>query len=287
VSIETSLENRKRPDLPRALTEVPPFPAVAVKALQVISNELGQLRELSELITADAAFSSEILRVVNSPLFGVNKEISSVLQAVVLLGLDRVKSVVVTVATRSYLNGSLDVPPLRACWHHSLACAVIAERLGRFNFIEPDIAYTAGLLHDIGRLGLIAAYPRKYADFLAGTEKDPCDAIERERDLFGIDHCQAGRLLAWHWKLPQIFVAITSKHHEAAVPGEPGVLTTVRQSCRMADVLGFNVVYPLLTKSYEQLIIEEFPERDRSRLPSDPTELALSIASKINSIESI
>jgi putative nucleotidyltransferase with HDIG domain len=278
-------QDLKRTSTPRALTEIPPFPAVAIKALQVISNEYGQLRELSELITTDAAISGQILRIANSVLFGGRVEISGILQAIHMLGVERVKGVVVTIAMKSYLGDSLEVPALRACWRHSLACAVFAEKLARVRMMEADFAYTAGLLHDVGRLALVAGYPGKYANFLANMETKPCDALQCERDLFGIDHCQAGLQLVSRWNLPVMFIPVILRHHEAAAAGEPAALSVVRISCRMADALGFNVVYPLEPRNYEE-ILSDLPMRERSLLPREPSELTHYIADKINSIES-
>jgi HD-like signal output (HDOD) protein len=280
----TLIVGRGHTSMPQALTGIPPFPAVAIRALKFLSNESGQLRALSELIATDTALSGEILRVVNSPLVGLRNEISSILQAIVLLGLEHVKGVVLTIATKSYLGNSLEIPALRACWRHSLACAVIAKELAPLSLVEPDVAYTAGLLHDIGRLGLVATYPRKYADFLTSVEKEPGNALQRERGLFGIDHCQAGGQLVTYWKLPRVFIAVTSRHHEAAVDGEPTLLSIVRSSCRMADALGFSVSRPLQIMNYEE-VLSKLPARERDQLPREPTKLERSIAIQVNSIE--
>ena len=207
------------------------------------------------------------------------------MQAIHVLGLERLKGVVATIAMKSYLGTSLEVPALRACWRHSLACAVLAEKLAGPTSLEADVAYTAGLLHDIGRLALVAGYPGEYANFLASTEMEPSDALQRERELFGIDHCQAGLLLVSRWKLPVAFISVTSRHHEAPVAGEPAVLTTVRRSCRMADALGFNVGYTVQLRKYDE-ISGELPELVRCRLPREPAELTQYIASKIDSIDS-
>jgi putative nucleotidyltransferase with HDIG domain len=267
------------------LADIPPFPIVAIKALQVISSETGQLQELSDLITSDAGISAEILRMANSARFSTRVEVKSVFRAIHMLGLERIKGLVVTAAMKSYLRGSLEVPSLRACWRHSLACAVIAEMLARVGLLESDVAYTAGLLHDIGRLALVAGYPTMYANFLARAEAQPCDALQCERDLFGIDHCQQGRLLVSAWKLPAMFADIAARHHDAADAGDPAMLTIVRHSCAMADVLGFGVVCPLHAKTYQE-ILDEIPERERRQIASDPTEVAHFIADKINAIES-
>jgi hypothetical protein len=116
-------------------------------------------------------------------------------------------------------------------------------------------------------------------------ETEPCDALQCERDLFGIDHCQAGIQLVSRWKLPVTFIPVISRHHEAATAGEPAVLSVVRISCGMADALGFNVVYPLRPRNYEE-ILGDLPVRERSLIPREPAELTSYIADKINSIES-
>jgi HD-like signal output (HDOD) protein len=271
---------------PESLIEVPAFPVVAIKTLQVMSREREELSELSELISLDTAMSAGLLRLANSALFNIRIEISSVLQAIHMLGLERVKSVVVTVAMRAYLGQSIEVPVLRACWRHSLACAVVAEEFAKASLMEADSAYTAGLMHDVGRLGLIAAYPKEYSDFLIRAENEPCDAMAGERDLFGVDHCQAGQLLVTRWDLPKIFSEVTLRHHDPLIPGDPMILTVVRRSCRMADILGFGVVHPIHPISYEE-ILKDLPDRERNRFPKESSDLAQQIASKINSIESV
>jgi HD-like signal output (HDOD) protein len=271
---------------PGSLSEVPAFPAVAIKTLQVMSRERGELSELSELISSDAAMAAGILRMANSALFNIRMEIRGVLQAIHLLGLERVKGVVVTVAMKAYLGQSIEVPVLRACWRHSLACAIVAEEFAKASLMEADVAYTAGLMHDVGRLGLIAAYPKEYTDFLLKAENEPCDAMARERDLFGVDHCKAGQLLVTRWNLPRIFSEVTLRHHDSLNPGDPTILTVVRQSCRMAEILGFGVVHPIHPTSYEENL-KGLPDRERNRFPKESSELVQQIASKINSIESV
>lgn len=281
-----TIQNVARNATPVTLSEVPAFPAIAVKALQVISKERGQLQELSDLITSNVAISGGILRIANSALFGLRVEITGVLHAIHMLGLERVKGVVVTIAMKSYLDGSLEVPSLRACWRHSLACAVVAKDLAKVGLLETDVAYTAGLMHDVGRLALVAAYPTEYADFLASAETAECDVLQRERDLFGVDHCQAGHLLATRWNLPKMFLDVTAWHHDPPAAGEPAILAVVRRSCRMADALGFSAVHSIQTRTYEE-ILNDLPERERSRLPRDSSEFTHHIASKINSIETV
>ncbi|HEY2646643.1 MAG TPA: HDOD domain-containing protein [Candidatus Acidoferrales bacterium] len=280
----TITQSHEQAELAGQLSKVPAFPVVAIKVLQIISNDRGQLRELSDLITSDAAISGEILRMANSALFGIRMEVSSILQATHMLGLERVKGLVVTIAMKAYLNGALEIPALRACWRHSLACALISEDFAKVSRMEGDVAYTAGLMHDVGRLALVAAYRKPYADFLASAEDTPCDALQRERELFGVDHCQVGQLLMTRWKLPKVLMEVASRHHDPAVPGEPAFLSIVRRSCRMADTLGFGAIQPHQSRSYVE-ILAEIPERERTRFPPQFNEFVEHIASRINSLE--
>jgi putative nucleotidyltransferase with HDIG domain len=263
-------------------TELPPFPIIAIKALQLVSNEKAPLRELSQLISTDPAMSSDILRIANSALYGLRIEVESAFTAMILLGLDRIKAVVVTSALRHYIGKSFEAPWMRICWRHSLACALIAKELAKGSSIGEDVAYTAGVLHDIGRLALAVAIPERYGPFLMSGEATSSDILDREREIFGTDHCEAGSALMSRWDIPKSLVVVASHHHDPPRDGDPGVLSTVRHACRFADVLGFEVVSALRPKTYEELLAE-LPSPDR--LPPDPEEFAFQLATRINSIE--
>lgn len=275
-------ETVERAHLPSLLNDLPPFPVVAIKALQLVSNEKAPMRELSELIGTDAALSGEILRIANSALYGLRIEVESALTAMVLLGLDRIKSVVVTSALRHYIGRSLDAPWMRVCWRHSLATALLAKELAKGSPMSEDVAYTAGILHDIGRLALAMAYPTRYSEFILNPEPTSLEILEAERELFGIDHCEAGEILMTRWNIPTNLITVASHHHDLPRGNDPCVLTMVRYGCRLADVLGFEVVRTGRRPTYED-VLAEFPEP--GKLPSDQQDLSFRIASKINSIE--
>ncbi len=273
------LDRAQSPVLP---VDLPPFPIVAIKALQLVSNDKAPLRELSQLISTDPALSSEILRIANSALYGLRIEVESAFTAMILLGLERIKAVVVTSAVRHYIGKTFEAPWMRICWRHSLACALIAKELARGSSIGEDVAYTAGILHDVGRLALAVGFPDRYGPFLMSAEAASSDILEREREIFGTDHCEAGSALMSRWDIPKSLVVVASHHHDVPEEGDLGVLSVVRHGCRFADVLGFEVVQTPRPRTYEELLAE-LPSPDR--LPSDPEEFAFQLATKINSIE--
>lgn len=255
---------------------------VALRALKVLAGTDTSLRELCDLIRPDPVFAGEILRIANSPLVAFPKEVTSVLQASMLLGFRRLRRLVVTVGLRPYMEPSFS-PALQACWRHSVACAMVAERIARWNSTDRDFAYTAGILHDIGRVALATINPQIYADLIAKLAASPTsDVLRRERESFGIDHCCAGRLLVAAWKLPEEFLVITSRHHEPLTHAEE-VTEVVRLSCLMADALGFEAAFHGTVRNFEE-VLSEFPESVRKHFPGWE-ELASEIAQEIGVIE--
>jgi HD-like signal output (HDOD) protein len=273
---------------PRALVNLPPFPAVAMRILQLLSKEDVGMKELSDLISADAVFSAEVLSLANSPLFGFRAEVKSILQATALMGLQRVKALALTVGMKAYISSAIKQPCLRACWRHSLACALAAEELAAVSLIEKDEAYTAGLMHDIGRLALIVMHPAQYAGLLSEPAEDSPSLLSRERELFEVDHCQAGQWLVEAWGLPKSFSDITARHHEPAsrdaVNGKFDLQALVRTACRLADSLGFAVAKCHQVPTLPQ-VLEDLPQRERNKFQPDPDDLAMRIGVKINCLD--
>jgi len=268
------------------LVDLPPFPAVAIRALQLVSQSETRLAELHDLISADPAFASEILRLANSPLYGIRVEITSTVQATILLGFERVKGLALTIAMRAYIEGSLHVPALRASWRHSLACAAVVEELAVAAALDKDAAYTGALIHDIGRLALAVMQPDLYNQLFQSTKGSPETVLEKEQEAFGVNHCDAGRLLTTSWNLPEVFIDITSHHHDRAKEGRLDLVGLISLGCRIADGLGFEFVANPECESY-QMLIRQLPDAVRDRMPADPNEIASRITDKISCIETM
>jgi HD-like signal output (HDOD) protein len=262
---------------------IPPFPAVALKAMNLMSGTETSLLALCNLIRSDPAFSVAVLKIANSPLVAFPKNVTSVLQASMLLGFQRLRSVVITVGLKAYLGNSF-TPLMQSCWRHSIACAIIAERSAKWTFLDKDFAYTTGILHDIGRIALATIMPKAYARVVERGADQPQDILLGERELCGIDHCQAGRSLVTAWSLPEAFLAITACHHDLEVHLS-GTASLVALSCELADALGFTVVRCRSPRSYAE-VLAKFPEPVRSRFPVADEELASEVANEINVLES-
>jgi putative nucleotidyltransferase with HDIG domain len=272
---------------PWALSTPPPFPAVAMKVLELLGQEDVDVRQVVRWLQADAVFSGEMLRVANSALYGTSGQIRSVHHATITLGLDFVKALAVTVGLRAYVKSAMKAPVLRRCWSHSLACGMFSQELATACFMKGDEAYTAGLLHDIGRLGLLAAYPLEYANVLNVAVEYSFDVLHCERELFDIDHCEAGAWLAEQWKLPPELGVIAAHHHDDPVAIDPGkkpdLLAIVRLGCRLADALDFSVVKTREPGDLAQ-ILGYLPEAARLRFPKDIEALKTRVADRIQAL---
>jgi putative nucleotidyltransferase with HDIG domain len=271
--------------LPWAHLRIPPFPQVAIRVLQLTNDEDVSLSQVSALISSEPAFSSEVLTIANSALYAARFPITSVLQAVAVLGAKSLRGLCLTVGVRAYLGDSLKNQSLRAMWRHSLACALIAQELARAGSMSSNDAYTAGILHDIGRLALAAISAKPYASLLETHNGSAGSILQAERDLFGFDHCEVGQHLIRDWKLPSNFESIVADHHSTRQKGDPWHMPgLINVSCRMADSIGFTVFQGCERTPYADLL-DELPERERRTFSVDVDLLAFEVSSKINAIE--
>jgi HD-like signal output (HDOD) protein len=155
-----------RPQTPWALRLIPPFPSVAQRIAALAGQDDSSPQQLGELVKMDPSFSAELLRFANSALFGARRSVSGLTQAIMLLGMDRVKTMASLVVVNRMVRSSVKIQALRKVWIHSLATALIAEEAAARMRVDSDTGYTAGLLHNLGTLGLMSAYPDEYSRML-------------------------------------------------------------------------------------------------------------------------
>lgn len=265
---------------------MPPFPQVALKVLQLASNENVQLSRVGQLISSDPAFASEVLTVVNSLLYAPRYPIRSILQAIEVLGASHLQGLCLTVGVRAYLGKSLGHPTMRTLWRHNMACALIAQQIASAGTTDRDIAYTAGVLHGIGLLALAVIRPHESIDLLGTFIGTPSGLLDRERLVFGIDHCELGKKLVTDWNLPEDFAAVMSAPHDHSGSGQWGIAEIVGLSCRMADSAGFSAFAACHAATFEELL-EELPPRERTLFHTDVKTLCFEVSKKIAALESI
>jgi putative nucleotidyltransferase with HDIG domain len=260
---------------------------VAIRLLQLANDENVQLHQLSDLISSDPAFAGEVLTIANSLLYAPRFPVSSIVQAIAVMGANQLQGMCLTVGVRAYLGKSLNLPAMRDLWRHNLACALIAEQLASAGFMDKDIAYTSGVLHDIGRFALAVIRPKEYADLLGTHSGSAASILEGEREFLGWDHCEAGRHLVSDWRLPADLEAIVTEHHSPRrIDGSWAMAELIKVSCRMADTAGFPAFPGCKVTPYSELL-NELPARERRLFHADIETLASTIADRIQATEAV
>lgn len=241
--------------IPQKLCELPPFSRTATALLELSSDPEAEMHAITEVIEADPAFASDVLYLVNSPLLGMRPILHGVRQAVIVLGTERIKTLAYTAAMRGFAGDS-KIPRLYECWQHSTACAVIAEVLAPFLDLSRDQSYTAGLMHDIGRLGLLKSYPVEYGSILQQEYDRMDDVLQAETAALSVNHCDAGTWLVKAWGFPDSFENIVANHHGPMEEATSGLLYAIQLACTLADRLGYRAVECRTLPRFDAAVLE-------------------------------
>jgi putative nucleotidyltransferase with HDIG domain len=253
-------------DVTSSLASIPPFPRIALDVMESLQQESRTAERIVELVERDVAMTTAVLKLANSGLYGRRQRIGSVRAAFQVLGQETFSQAVLRVAMKQFADNAMPASDLNRCWAHSIACSEIARCLSLDVGLPPDIALSAGLLHDIGRFGLAIAAPEQHHKLLNTTTY--VDLIDLERELFGIDHTEAGRLLAEQFGFPDEFRVVAGRHHDPASGDEPDLLAVVTTACRLANAIGFQVVASPRPISVEE-VIARAPAILRDRIAPD------------------
>lgn len=218
---------------------LPSLPEVVSYLMRSLKDERADVDTIAHHINSDPAIVARLLAAANSVASGLSTRIYSAKQAFLVLGADRATGIIMASTLAYRYDTRSSGFDSRLLWRHSIgvaSCAqVIAEQIG----IDPDLAFTAGLVHDIGQLLMYIASPINYIEALERHHQRGASLIAAERSQFGYDHSEAGRALALCWKLPEeIAEAITAHHEPDELGSEIGNLIHVSEVLSHALDLG-------------------------------------------------
>lgn len=182
---------------------LPQLPQVMLKLVKACGNDTSSSDELAHIISADPSLTSKLLQIIGSSYVNLPKEVSNIKTAVVYLGLETIRNIAISSAAMHFFSLSKKLPEfdMAQFWYHSYKCGVIARKIAQENnFSDPDDFFLAGLLHDIGRLVLMQAFPKEYQALLQ-TDFSETELLNGEMNLFGADAPQISSLLFSHWNL--------------------------------------------------------------------------------------
>lgn len=220
------------------IRQLPSLPAVVIEVLESFQDEHADGGTIGRKIEQDQALSARVLRVANSSFYGLQGKIVSVQDAIVVLGFRNVRSLVLaagmTASIPAAAGGGFD---LRTFWKHGIVTATCARSFAHAAGINPDHAFTAGLLHDIGRAVLATCFPDHYCRVAEYRARHDCYPTEAEREVLGLDHAAVGSALAMRWNFaPAIQQAIAGHHPHPGDAATPGCRTDLAGLVHVADV---------------------------------------------------
>jgi putative nucleotidyltransferase with HDIG domain len=209
------------------LGDLPPLPQVAAQVLRLAADPDSTTQELQRVIATDQALSAQILKIANSAMFGMVREVKTLTQAIMTLGFSTIKSIAIASSARNlYTRGGTGLQE-RLLWEHALIAAMTARAYAK-SFRSPRLeeAFLAGLLHDIGKSVMGIKFPERYGALVRSIYNDGVDGREAELELFGFDHAMVGEALLHAWNLPRSLGNSIRWHHDPAhAPEEDRALT--------------------------------------------------------------
>lgn len=200
----------------RNIKNLPTLPVIVSRILEVADDSGSSANELAELVARDMSVSAKVLNLANSAFYGFSRRITTIPQAVVVLGFDTVRSLALSVSVFDTLSKNSDEVSFdrEAFWIHSIGCGtasrLIAKELG---YRDTGTFFVAGLLHDLGKVILDTYFSEQYAEVVEEMVEEERSALDAETDILDIDHAEVGAWLATRWKFPEILVTPIAAHH--------------------------------------------------------------------------
>jgi putative nucleotidyltransferase with HDIG domain len=270
------------PDL-GPLAKLPAFTPVVVKLLFLFGEDDVDIGRVARLVESDPALTSELLTFVNAPIFGLPSKMTSASHAARLLGLDAVLALTTTVAVRNLMRFVTRSNSVRRLWRHSMATSLIAAEIAPCYGLPKDLAQTAGILHDLGRIGLVAAGGETYPEVMGRNYKTSAEVREAERAAWGMDHCEAGALLGTAWKLPKSLQQAIARHHESLAGND--LVSLVHTACALADDCSFDAVTCSDGSEIASTVQTCVPEEFREKLMLKLSDLQKKLARRVEKLD--
>jgi putative nucleotidyltransferase with HDIG domain len=188
------------------IKNMPSLPTTVAKVLEVCNNPQTSPADLNHVISLDPVLVGLVLKLINSAYYGLGQQVTSLVRAIIMLGINTVKNLALSTAVMNSLPPKKDLKGLDidGFWHHSLCVGVSAKMLARKRGIDPKLTeeyFAAGLLHDIGKIPLNAILSREYMLTVSAADRERISLYRSEESALGINHCAAGAAIVNAWKL--------------------------------------------------------------------------------------
>lgn len=250
----------------KAVEELPALSHVASRVLTITEDPDANASDLAESINLDPNLAASILRLANSAYYGFARHISTVTDAIILLGFSSIKSLTIAASTYRIYNKEVSGYSLSKgeIWRHSIGCAMMSKLIAiRVKYKIPEEAYVAGLLHDIGKIIIDGFVGEEFASIVKIVEEEKISFSDAEKRVLGFDHPEIGARVAEKWNFPDKLVEAIRYHHSPEEAEVSPILTSVIHvadaSCLMLGIGlgGDGLKYPLNEKAIDLLMLSE------------------------------
>ncbi len=233
MSMTSSIREQHLKRIHNYISRMPSLSTTVTKVLEVCNSPAASPNDLNRVISLDPVLTGHVLRLINSAYYSLPNQVVSLTRAIIMLGLNTIKNVVLSAAVMESLGGKDSFQAIRMddFWTHCLCAGVTAKTLSAVKGVPPterEEYFVAGLLHDLGKIPLNKRFPEEYAQVmqLASAEGNPL--YQAEHAVLGIDHCTVGQMIGEKWKLSEVMIdALCSHHHPRGARSENREFITI------------------------------------------------------------
>ncbi len=215
----------KPPDIDRIIARVedlPTLPRTVLRITELVNDPKSSARDLARIITDDQVLAARLLKLVNSSFYGFPQRISTITAAIVLLGFDAIRNLLLTTSVFELFSNRNQVSLIRQeqFWDHSLGCAVASKVIGNhLRYDKVEELFVAGLLHDIVKIVEMIFLPQAFKEINRLVKDKNILMITAEAKVLGYRHPEVGKLLAERWNLPPKLISVILNHHQPSTAG--------------------------------------------------------------------
>lgn len=227
------------------IRKLPSLPEIATKLMEVVNSPDTSADDAASLIEKDPALTSTVLRMANSAFYGMPRTISSVSSSVVILGFNTIQSIVLSASILKVFSskGRVEKFNHQRFWRHSILCAIgaklIAKQLMHTLMMDPESAFCAGILHDIGKLIFEQYVPQEYSKACQHAVENKIPLVSAEKEIMGITHTEIGTIISDKWALPlDLEYALVHHHNPMESDKSLNFVTTVHCADQIAHKAG-------------------------------------------------
>jgi putative nucleotidyltransferase with HDIG domain len=224
----------------KSIIQLPALPAVAMEVVELVDNPKTSASKLGKVISSDQALTAKVLKIANSPFYGFPKKISTIDFAIIVLGFDALKEIVISISLVSSLQKKSDnFFDAKTFWDHSISTGVVARRLARdLGYRISGEVFVGGLLHDMGVSVLHRYFNSEFSRIIEITRETDLNILEAEESVMGVTHGEVGGWLAERWNLPEHLAEAIAFHH---VPAKAQINPDLVALVHCADIMSLQI----------------------------------------------